>query len=123
MWGCVPATFMHAAYTADSIDMSTGKSTAVIEGQPDAGTPCSVMQPARANRVTVDAGTVSLSISCFTYYRSSYDLAPAKKSWVSYMEFEAEARHSYRIEPKVSREGQNSVEHVSLVDHPFFSHL
>jgi hypothetical protein len=108
---------MHAAYTADNIDVSTRTSTAVIEGQSGAGTPCSVMQPARANRVTVDAGPVGLSISCFTHYRST-DLAPARKSWVSYLELEAEAGHSYRIEPEISREGQNSIETVSLVDLP-----
>ena len=118
MWGCIPAKMIigGASYTADDIDVSTGSSTAVIEGQPGAGTPCSVMQPARANRVTVDAGAVSLSISCFTYYRTAPDINPAKKSWVSYMEFEAEAGHGYRIEPEISRKGQNSVEHVSLVD-------
>jgi hypothetical protein len=115
MWGCVSG-IRGANYTADNIDVSTGESTAVVEGQPDAETPCSVMQPARANRVTVDAGPVSLSIACFTYYLSAPNYARAKRSWVSYMDFDAEAGHGYRIEPKLSRKGQNSVEHVSLVD-------
>ena len=58
MWGCVSAKLAvgGANYTADSTDVSAGESTAVIEGQPDAEIPCSVMQPGRANRVTVDAG-------------------------------------------------------------------
>ena len=117
MWGCATAALMRAAYTADSIDVSTGTSTAVIAGQPGAGTPCSVMQPARAYRVTVDAGPVSLSISCFTYYRRRVgNFEPAKSSWVSHMEFEAQAGHNYRIEPEVSRKGKDSVEIVSLVD-------
>ena len=56
---------------SDSLDVSTGTTTAVIEGQLQGTKTCHMTHPAHAGRVTVDAGPVSLAVICAVFIRGS----------------------------------------------------
>ena len=122
--GCVPSYMVlegAPGYVAESLDVSTGITTAVIEGRPEGTRPCYITQPAHAARVTVDSGPVSLTVICVTYGRSG-NLDAASLRWESRIHFVAAAGHTYEIKPDISSPPFNSafdpdiVNHIVLVD-------
>jgi hypothetical protein len=103
---------------SDSLDVSSGTSTAIIEGQLQGTKTCHMTHPAHAGRVTVDAGPVSLAAICAVFVRGSAfaDRPPQRFYAGALFNFVAVAGRTYLVRPEISSEEKRRIGYIVLSD-------
>jgi len=97
----------------DYLDVSTGEEKATVAGSPEANKACYVIQPARADRITIDVGAARITVRCEAHFS---DPTSDYRVGYSYFQivFDAKAGHTYQVKPG-DKSGTN-LSHVSLLD-------
>ena len=111
--GCIAPLLVAPGDISDEANLSTNGHTAEIVGttrgliEPDT---CHLDKPARTKRLVVDAGSISIIISCFYYG----DLGPSSPRFAA-VAFDAEEGHRYSLR-KANTDAINGVDVVDLSD-------
>ena len=114
--GCVAPILDTRSDIPNHADLSLGSATAVIKGFKDGilePETCHIYDPALTMKLVMDAGKVSVLVSCFRYGSGTGKYGRTNSSYALF-EFVAKADHTYRLER--NRTGVSSLDLIDVSD-------